>query len=219
VTLLEDNRAILSYSALAGQISPAQLRACAAQLPYARRLRLRDSTQLASLAGIQLALRALGVLCGRRVLARELKFPPQGKPQLPGGPQFSISHTDHYVACVVACRGAVGLDIEEAAAGARLDLHALCDAEELRLVQSAGALAVWTAKEAALKALGRSVRDAASVRVRARHVICGQTQLHRQVLPRLAGEEGAGFCACIASAERLAPLIAQQVPLAELFAS
>jgi hypothetical protein len=79
------------------------------------------------------------------VLAR-LRFPAGGKPLLPGGPSFSISHSSARVACAVGVGTEVGLDIEECSPG-----------------RSAEWLAEWTAREACLKAAGLGLRAAAQV--------------------------------------------------------
>src|SRR5580700_11299984 len=72
---------------------------------------------VARLAGIALALRALGRVLGRRVSAGELRFHAGAKPRLAqraaaAAADFSISHSGAYVGCVAAARGCVGLDIE-----------------------------------------------------------------------------------------------------------
>jgi hypothetical protein len=147
---VERETLILYHSDLRGQWPEAAGRAFVARLPYARRLALRAARDAdrASLAGIALALRALGRVLGRRVSAGELKFHAGAKPRLASrasraagaagaAADFSISHSGAYVGCVAAARGCVGLDIE---------------------VGTQPRIAQWVLREAALKATGEGLR-------------------------------------------------------------
>lgn len=125
------------------------LDALLASLPYGKRLDLeaRDgAARRASLAGIALALHGLSRLRGSPVRAAELSFPQDGKPALPGGPDFSVSHAGPAVAVAVYPAGPVGFDLEPIRD----------DADRARLER-------WTSIEAVLKAAGRGLRDAAAV--------------------------------------------------------
>ncbi|MDC7983537.1 4'-phosphopantetheinyl transferase superfamily protein, partial [Rhodoplanes sp. TEM] len=92
-----------------------------------------------------------------------LLFGPYGKPWLPDGPAFSISHAAGTVALAVAPAEPIGLDVEAQAAFARRadEAFAIADADE-RAWLGAGddaerpmrRLRCWTRKEAVLKALG-----------------------------------------------------------------
>jgi 4'-phosphopantetheinyl transferase len=83
---------------------------------------------------------------------------PHGKPVLPGGPGFSLSHAGDLVGVAVRPDGPVGLDVEQARAVA--DLAALADhvgspTERARGDAEATAFfRMWTRKEALLKATG-----------------------------------------------------------------
>ena len=55
----------------------------------------------ASLAGIALILLGAERIAGRPFAPRELSFPLDRKPVLPGGPEFSVSHSDGHVACCI----------------------------------------------------------------------------------------------------------------------
>ena len=127
----------------------AALDALLAALPYGRRLELeaRDAdARRTSLAGVALALAAFARLRGSMVRAAELAFPQGGKPELPGGPDFSVSHAGGVVGVAMVWAGAVGFDLEPLADGS----------DRARLER-------WTATEAVLKAAGRGLRDAAAV--------------------------------------------------------
>jgi phosphopantetheinyl transferase len=137
---------------LTGRVADAPgtvLEALLEALPYAKRLELeaRDAAgRRAGLAGIALALAVLGRLRGSPVRAAELAFPQGGKPALPGGPDFSITHAGDAVGVAAVPSGSVGFDLEPF----------LGEAGRARLER-------WTATEAVLKAAGRGVRDAAAV--------------------------------------------------------
>jgi hypothetical protein len=96
---------------------------------------------------VALALDGAGRLRGRPADIAQLRFPAGGKPQLEGGPWFSISHSTTRVAVAVCERGEIGLDIEDAG-GVR-----------------ARSLERWTATEAVLKAVGVGLRESAAVRL------------------------------------------------------
>ena len=133
----------------AGDAPDVALEELLAALPYGRRLALeaRDAAaRQASLAGIALALAALTRLCGSPVRATGLAFPQDGKPALPGGPDFSITHAGAAVGVAAVPVGRVGFDLEP-----------LVDAADRARLER------WTAIEAVLKAAGRGLRDAAAV--------------------------------------------------------
>lgn len=125
-------------------------------LPYAKRFELgrRDPpVRQASLAGISLALRGIALLRGRPADAGQLRFPAGGKPYLPGGPTFSVSHGRGRVGVAVSADAGVGFDLEEFEPASPE-----APATRARLVR-------WTATEAVLKAAGRGLRDARAVEI------------------------------------------------------
>jgi 4'-phosphopantetheinyl transferase len=83
---------------------------------------------------------------------------PHGKPAVPGGPGFSLSHAGDLVGVAVRPDGPVGLDVEQARAVA--DLAALADHVGSPTERARGAadpaafFRMWTRKEALLKATG-----------------------------------------------------------------
>jgi phosphopantetheinyl transferase len=121
----------LQYVAVPAQPWPA-LEACwLPRLPAARRahlLRLRHATDRnASILGTALLAAVLDAE-GCRFDAGLLAFPPQGKPFLTEGPDFSVSHTDGLVAVAVAATGRVGLDLERDGAVGEATIARLADA-------------------------------------------------------------------------------------------
>ena len=78
-----------------------------------------------------------------------------GKPVLPGGPGFSLTHAGDLVGVAVHPAGAVGLDVERVRELADLDgmLAHVCSARETAADADAF-FTLWTRKEALLKAVG-----------------------------------------------------------------
>jgi 4'-phosphopantetheinyl transferase len=83
---------------------------------------------------------------------------PHGKPVLPGGPGFSLSHAGELVGVAVREDGPVGLDVEQVRDVADLDAlagHVRSPAERARGdLDPAGFFRAWTRKEALVKATG-----------------------------------------------------------------
>jgi phosphopantetheinyl transferase len=168
------NRVILAYSQLRGDLPPAVRARLRAQLPYARALRLSGDAvrQSHSLLGLALACRLLSAVAGRTVRAQELRFTRAGKPYLPGQADFSIAHAGEWVLCALAGDGAIGIDAESWQRDVLLPRWRLAfDAPERAAARSArAALAIWTAKEATIKAAGVTLAELPQVRVRGRRL-------------------------------------------------
>jgi phosphopantetheinyl transferase len=172
------------------------LDALLASLPYGKRLDLeaRDAAaRRASLAGIALALDGLARLRGSPVRAASLAFPQGGKPALPGGPDFSVSHAGGAVGVAVCPAGPVGFDLEPSGP----------DGDRARLER-------WASIEAVLKAAGRGLRDAAAVELSAaldRARLAGRGYSVRAV------DAGDGYAARIATERSLARIDVERVDL------
>ena len=108
--------------------------------------------------------------------ARRLSLPPLSlltdepgrKPRWPAGPDFSIAHGAGIAACAVAPPGvAIGVDLERIDDVELGSLRLVTSSAE-RMRVSAGefnAAALWTGKEAVLKAAGTGVLAAARVEI------------------------------------------------------
>ena len=147
--------------------SPSALHGCWADLSDAERARA------ARLARPEIRRRFIAAHAGlRRILSRTVSRSPRtieivvgagGKPALPAGPQFNLSHSGDLALCVVAPSGAVGVDVEQ--------IRPIPEADELarRWLGPAGRhdrgpeheappglcfLRRWTVREAFLKARG-----------------------------------------------------------------
>jgi phosphopantetheinyl transferase len=206
----------LHYAAVPAQRWPALERAWLTRLPPAKSAavaRLREAADRnASLAGIallELSLRALGATFDPLALT----FPRHGKPFLPDGPDFSISHASGFVACAVATRGRVGVDLERAgsvrAATARRVLGA---AEHDPLPSSAlTPTDVWVMKEAVVKLVGRGIGALAAVRL-----ADGRAQLDGTEVWLAPLALDPMFVAWLAHDSRLTGLTTQEIQAADL---
>lgn len=136
--------------------------------------RLRGDAQLQAqtIAGVALACRLLSAAAGREIHSSELQYTLRGKPHAQGLPEFSIAHAGSWVLCALASEGAVGVDVEPLVAQRSLPRWSqVFDAQERAAARTPrAALAIWTAKEAALKAAGATLAEAPRVRVRSRRV-------------------------------------------------
>ena len=114
--------------------------------------------------------RYAGFPSAARVLAREelggrIGYEPSGRPVLQESPgtYISISHTAGWAALMVSREGRCGVDIEPADRRAERAVRRVAVPEEIALASGLfpenPELAVWCAKEAAYKALGRTGID------------------------------------------------------------
>jgi 4'-phosphopantetheinyl transferase len=138
------------------------------KLPYAKRRAIERApapAAHATLAGVALLEQAAQALGYEPLDAGRLTFPARGKPGWPGGPEFNISHTGQYVACVAARGLRVGIDIEKLDRVSPNVLRRVASPREWELYgrTMAGASRLWTRKEAVLKAHGSSIFEAPAV--------------------------------------------------------
>ena len=132
------------------------------ELPEARRVRAlscRKKEDAARLTGAGLLLRR--ALCEAGVPAQAQIFSENewGKPYLPGGPEFSLSHAGDFAVCAVD-DAPVGADIEMARIGEAV-AERFFHPDEVSFLralpvsgQADARLRLWTAKEAYTKYLG-----------------------------------------------------------------
>jgi 4'-phosphopantetheinyl transferase len=169
------SQVILAYSRLPRQL-PAALRArWRARLPRMRAAQLSADTraQSQSLVGVALACRTLSAVSGRSVAPGEMRYGKFGKPQVEGLPEFSIAHAGDWVLCAVSSDGVVGIDLEPLQGRAQLPgWRTVFDAHERAAARTPRAvLAIWTRKEAVLKAAGAGLAELPRVQVRGRSVV------------------------------------------------
>lgn len=211
----EATQIVLFYSDLRERWPQEEAARLQRSLPYAKRLSTRtDFPQVrATLAGIALALQVLRHLAARAVDARELRFPAGGKPYADSLPDFSVSHSGDWVACAAASRGRIGLDIEAARALEPCALRLVAPEEGSGPFRETEALRLWAAKEAALKAVGASLAEAAAVRVGETFVAWRGQYLFRRNLETFAPD-----AACIVTSEPAGEIAIRRLELEEAFA-
>lgn len=102
------------------------------------------------------------------------QYGPRGKPYLPGGPSFNVSHSADAVIIAIADKGRVGVDVERVRSVQRMDRVAArkftpaehawfaaagtgTDADADADLRNAAFFRIWTRKEAFAKALGQGL--------------------------------------------------------------
>ena len=125
-----------------------------ALLPPERRQRVQLCRDRAAALGIAAGGLLLRAVLGIRTDGRLLKG-PCGKPHIPGGPEFNLSHGGTLAVLAVSDR-AVGVDCEDARRGAsEALLRRVLTPEEWEVSPAAIPFSrLWTRKEAVMKACG-----------------------------------------------------------------
>ena len=134
-------------------VTEADASALRVQFPqrYARAERMkRPEARLRSLAATLLLRDALALRD-----EAQLRYGPQGKPFLPGGPAFSLSHSGAFAALAVDAHP-VGLDLERVEPARMRAIRRVCTPEELDWAgeDPLRTFRLWTWKEAVMKATG-----------------------------------------------------------------
>jgi 4'-phosphopantetheinyl transferase len=124
---------------------------------------VRPDQQARARASRALLRSCLAPLIGRAPDALHFAIGEHGKPSLTGGPEFSVSHSADRFLVAVSEHGELGVDVELPATPRNLDAAArwAFTSDEVaaldrldEIIRKRAFLRVWTAKEAALKALG-----------------------------------------------------------------
>jgi len=151
-----------------GTAGEAFARAAGALLPPMARERAarfrRTPDGVRFLAGRLLAAHALYPEGGSTPAAffERVRFAAHGRPFLPGGPDFNLSHSGEVAICAVGHGCSVGVDVERIRS-IEIETFSRCfSGEEWRLVTSASEsleafFRYWTIKESVLKADGRGL--------------------------------------------------------------
>jgi len=92
----------------------------------------------------------------------DLLYSSYGRPYLPGGPDFNITHSGDRVVCVIAGQGKIGIDLEEIRNIELDDFKSQFAPQEWRSIMASDAPMTtfyhhWTAKECVTKADGRGL--------------------------------------------------------------
>lgn len=153
-------------AALPAQVTAAWLARLPAQRSVALARELDAGRGLESLAGL-----ALLAACAQYLPLPPLSLlyeSPGGKPRWPDGPDFSIAHAGGHAVCAIAPPGvAIGVDLESADAVNPESLRLVTSAAERARINagSLSATALWTCKEAVLKAAGAGIVAAREVEI------------------------------------------------------
>lgn len=146
---------------------------------------------------LAVGLREYGCGNGISMLSR-VSYSAYGRPFLSGGPEFSISHSGHYVVCALSDEGRVGIDLERVRPIDPAEFTSHLTAQERSRIEAAGdapaeLLRIWCAKESAIKADGRGLSIAleeveTSALGQAGSVVIGTSQWHQMEIG-LPGDE------------------------------
>lgn len=177
-------------------------------LPPTHRERLRKMRSDRARRQTEAGLRLLATLTSRNALAT-LTEDRAGRPFLPEGPAFSISHSGDYCVALVATAQPVGIDLERLRAirNNRILRFLGTDERAAAAHDRSAFFHAWTAREAAIKATGKvGPKRLAQVRMSAD---CAWIDGQRLQLQRPAFESG--YALCVASAAALPPLVPQDL--------
>jgi len=149
---------------------------------------------------------AYGCLLGKLLLVTALKeggwpadlqrlqYSGYGRPFLPDGPDFNISHSGHRVVCIVAKEGGVGIDLEEIKDLNFEEFKGQFSTEEWTTIINAphplkAFYHFWTAKECLSKADGRGLNlPLAGLRIEENRIISlGSRHWRLHALPHFDG--------------------------------
>ena len=108
--------------------------------------------------------------------------------------------------------GRIGFDVECDRPGIEQAVRLLYHPDEARHLTPQAALERWVATEAALKAFGASVREAAAVEIHE-----GAASYRGEPLHRMDVEVFAGAAACVMTSQRWSGIEFREVALADLF--
>ncbi|RJS92500.1 4'-phosphopantetheinyl transferase superfamily protein [Salinisphaera sp. Q1T1-3] len=180
---------------LLNQAREARFAATASEtLPSAYRDRVAAMTSPAArartVAGLWLLGRGLAATGDDAARLARIGFSATGRPEIAGGPWFSISHSGALVACAVSAIGPIGLDVEQRRDGISSRLVSAIAAETHDF------FAAWCAREATVKASGR----VGLARVRAITLTADRARLDGQDWPLAALGLSSGYAGCLAVA-------------------
>lgn len=209
VEIKSPNTAFLVHAALS-ETPPAD--AWRPELSPAWRERLAgmrsESARRRTLAGLWLLREAASMAGLPEPTLTALRHDANGRPELPDGPIFNISHSGLHIACAITAPDTpVGLDVERIRPidPGRFARFLKDDDDAAR---DAGAFfTAWTAREAVVKAGGRvGLARIARVRIDGNRAELDGERLHLQW-----PEVGTGVVACLASAAKLAAVWVREV--------
>ncbi len=115
----------------------------------------------------------------------EIKVSETGKPYLPNGPFFNVSHSGEYVVFVSHQSNEVGIDIERIDEN-RLDgIRYVLDEEEKKISDSGVLFQIWSNKESLIKCSSHGLKDIKRVKglpLDGQRIIDGQSYYSQSVI-------------------------------------
>ena len=94
----------------------------------------------------------------------EIKIMESGKPFLPNGPFFNVSHSGEYVAFISSNNSEVGIDIERIDENKLDGIRYVLDEEEKKINDSGLLFQIWSNKESLIKCSSNGLKDIKKVK-------------------------------------------------------
>lgn len=94
----------------------------------------------------------------------EIKITDTGKPYLPNGPFFNISHSGEYVVFASLSNSEVGIDIEKIDENKLDGIRYVLDEEEKKINDSGVLFQIWSNKESLIKCSSNGLKDIKKVK-------------------------------------------------------
>ena len=100
----------------------------------------------------------------RKYLSNDIDIADSGKPYIPNGPFFNISHSGEYAVLVIHPSREVGADIEQINENKRDGIECVLDSEEKKIDDIGTLFQIWSNKESLTKCLSTGLKDIKKVR-------------------------------------------------------
>lgn len=100
----------------------------------------------------------------KKYLSNDIEIADSGKPYIPNGPFFNISHSGEYAVLVIHPSREVGADIEQINENKRDGIEYVLDSEEKKIDDIATLFRIWSNKESLAKCLSTGLKDIKKVR-------------------------------------------------------
>jgi 4'-phosphopantetheinyl transferase len=115
----------------------------------------------------------------------EIKITDTGKPYLPNGPFFNVSHSGEYVVFASLSNSEVGIDIEKIDENKLDGIRYVLDEEEKKINDSGVLFQIWSNKESLIKCSSNGLKDIKKVKglpLNGKRIINGQSYYTKSVI-------------------------------------
>lgn len=115
----------------------------------------------------------------------EIKITDTGKPYLPNGPFFNVSHSGEYVVFASSSNSEVGIDIERIDENKLDGIRYVLDEEEKKISDSGLLFQIWSNKESLIKCSSNGLKDIKKVKglpLNGLRIINGETYYSKSVI-------------------------------------